>query len=47
MSHVDFKKWPCRPVDIKGQGPHYYSPEVMVLFSVTQHQPESIGYGTG
>ena len=21
MSHVDFWKWPCRPVDFKGQGP--------------------------
>ena len=21
MSHVDFKKKPCRPVDFKGQGP--------------------------
>ena len=21
MSHVDFKKWPCRPVEFKGQGP--------------------------
>ena len=24
MSHVDFKKWPCRPVDFKGQGPLPY-----------------------
>ena len=22
MSPVDFKKWPCRPVEFKGQGPH-------------------------
>ena len=22
MSHVDFKKWLCRPVEFKGQGPH-------------------------
>ena len=22
MSHVDFKKCPCRPVDVKGQGPY-------------------------
>ena len=22
MSHVDFKKCPCRPVNFKGQGPH-------------------------
>ena len=21
MSHVDFKKWPCRRVEFKGQGP--------------------------
>ena len=21
MSHVEFKKWPCRPVEFKGQGP--------------------------
>ena len=20
MSHVDFKKWQCRPVEVKGQG---------------------------
>ena len=25
MSHVDFKKWPCRPVEFKGQGPHHWS----------------------
>ena len=23
MSHVEFKKWPCRPVEFKGQGPPY------------------------
>ena len=23
MSPVDFKKWPCRPVGFKGQGPPY------------------------
>ena len=23
MSHVDFKKWPCRPVESKGQGLSY------------------------
>ena len=22
MSHVDFKKRPCRPVEFRGQGPH-------------------------
>ena len=22
MSHVDCKKWPCRPVNFKGQGPY-------------------------
>ena len=23
VSHVEFKKWPCcRPVEIRGQGPH-------------------------
>ena len=21
MSHVDFKKWPCHPVDFRGLGP--------------------------
>ena len=21
MSHVDFKKWPCRRVEFRGQGP--------------------------
>ena len=24
MSHVNFKKWPSRPVELKGQGPHGY-----------------------
>ena len=23
MSPVDFKKWPCRPVEFKGEGPLY------------------------
>ena len=23
MSLVDFKKWPCRPVEFNGQGPHH------------------------
>ena len=23
MSHVDFKKWQCRPVEFKGQGPPF------------------------
>ena len=31
MSHVEFKKRPCRPVDIKGQGP-LYSPPSKLLF---------------
>ena len=22
MLPVDFKKWPCRPAEFKGQGPH-------------------------
>ena len=26
MSHVDFKKWPCRPVNFKGQGPRSWKP---------------------
>ena len=25
MSHVDFKKWSCHPVEFKGQRPPYYS----------------------
>ena len=25
MSPVDFKKWPCRPIEFKGQGPHHWS----------------------
>ena len=28
MSHVDFKKWPCRPVEFKGQGPHEWEEQV-------------------
>ena len=24
MSPVDFKKWPCGPVDFKGQGPQVW-----------------------
>ena len=23
MLYVDFKKWACRPVEFKGQGPHH------------------------
>ena len=23
MSHVDYKKWLCHPVDFKGQGPYW------------------------
>ena len=23
MSYVVFKKWPCHPVEFKGQGPHF------------------------
>ena len=23
MSHIDFKKWPCCPVNFKGQGPQH------------------------
>ena len=23
MSHIDFKKWPCHPVDFKREEPHY------------------------
>ena len=23
MSHVDFKKGPCRPVEFRGQGPYF------------------------
>ena len=30
MSHVDFKKWPCRPVDFRGQGP-YICPGVITF----------------
>ena len=24
VSHVNFKKRPCRPVELRGQGPHLY-----------------------
>ena len=26
MSHVDFKKWPCRRVKFRGRGPYSYLP---------------------
>ena len=29
MSHVDFKKWPCRRVEFRGQGPHYTNQQVL------------------
>ena len=29
MSYVDIKKWPCRPVNFKGQGPHIYGVTLM------------------
>ena len=27
MTPVDFKKWPCRPVEFKGQGPQVRAAE--------------------
>ena len=27
MSHVEFKKVPCRPVDFRGQGPYHNTSE--------------------
>ena len=36
MSHVDFKKWPCRLVDFKGQGPHSL---LLSPASLTLHSP--------
>ena len=34
MSHVDFKKWPCRPVKFKGQGPPQWMPPAVTRFTV-------------
>ena len=35
MSHVDFKKWPCYPVEFKGQGPYlskmFFRASIMTL----------------
>ena len=35
MSHVDFKKWQCRPVEFKGQGPQTEVLYADALFLVT------------
>ena len=31
MSHVEFKKWPCRPVNFRGLGPFYCQPRGYVI----------------
>ena len=31
-SHVEFKKWPCRSVDFRGQEPRSGSAELLVAF---------------
>ena len=36
MSPVDFKKWPCRPVEFKGQRP-YFNMELLLFFSHEVH----------
>ena len=30
MSPVDFKKWPCHPVEVMGQGPHNCGMEFVI-----------------
>ena len=34
MSHVDFKKWPCHPVEFKVKGPKGYIVEMNRLAGV-------------
>ena len=34
MSHVDFKKWPCHPVEFKGRGPLHMSALYALLVKV-------------
>ena len=49
MSHVDFKKWPCRPVEFRGQGPSYYTdhagPEISVHLSIASPFSRQIAIG--
>ena len=33
MSHVVFKKWPCRPVDFRGLGPYVRFMEKALVYS--------------
>ena len=40
MSHVDFKKWPCRPVEFKGQGS--YNTQLAELLRLTAQPIENI-----
>ena len=35
MSHVDFEKWPCRPVEFKGQGPKFRGCSIEFIIVVT------------
>ena len=39
MSHVDFKKWLCRPVKFKGQGPFY----IKIYCGQAKHLPSAPG----
>ena len=34
MSQVEFKKWPCRPVDARGQGPYIIRTSMFAVLSV-------------
>ena len=34
MLPVDFTKWPCRPVEFKGQGPRHWECVALLHFSL-------------
>ena len=43
MSHVDFKKWPCRPVKLKGQGPYHIFIHIYKLICICYTTISSLG----
>ena len=40
MSHVDFKKWPCRRVEFRGQGPSWWSIDSKISIHSCEHDPQ-------
>ena len=44
MSHVDFKKWPCRTVEFMSQGPHGWDVTWVAFTQCQQEGPELLDF---